>query len=216
MRERVSEVQLAGAHGPLTVALAEPAGSTQPGLLLSFGMSRGSALTEHPHSLTAHAFLDAGRGVLSFDLPCHGERVGAHGEGIAGMAAALLAGDDPFATFVADGMHVIDACLERGWNRGGPIVVCGVSRAGYCALRLAAEDRRVAAAAGLAPVTDWRALTEFAAGAGLPVVAGLALERWAPQLADRPVFLAIGNRDQRVGTASCIRFAEQLWAAAGA
>jgi alpha-beta hydrolase superfamily lysophospholipase len=176
-------------------------------------MSRASVLTEHPHNLTAELFLAAGRRVVTFDLPGHGERVSAWGEGIAGFAAALGGGFDPFAEFVADGQHVLDHCVAQQLAAGGPIVACGISRAGYCALRLAAADARIAGVAALAPVTDWRRLSEFADLSTRPAVAQLAIEHWAAELAGRPVFLAIGNADQRVGTDACVQYALRLLAA---
>jgi hypothetical protein len=124
-----------------------------------------------------------------------------------------MAGEDPFQQFVADGSAVIHACLQRGLGAPGRIVACGVSRAGYCALRLAAADRCIVGVAGLAPVIDWRALSEFTAVRHEPVVAALALEHWASELAGRGLYLAIGNRDARVGSHHTLRFVQQLYAA---
>ena len=204
----VSEL-IVGSNGrEITCSLARPDDSVlavEPALLLSFSSTRQSALAEHPYDIAARAFLAAGHYVLSFDLPQHGERIGRHGEGIDGMCRAFMAGDDPFARFVADGSAAIDACMQRGIGASGRICVCGVSRAGYCALRLAAADERIAAAAGLAPVTDWRALSEWSAVRHRPEVAALALETWAPQLGGKGISLLIGNRDDRVSTAACIR-----------
>jgi pimeloyl-ACP methyl ester carboxylesterase len=92
----------------------------------------------------------------------------------------------------------------------GKIYASGVSRGAYFALRLAAADPRIKGVAGLAPVTDWRKLREFAQVRESPDVAGLALENWAASLATKPVYLAIGNRDNRVGTIACIRLAQRL------
>jgi dienelactone hydrolase len=177
----------------------------EPALLLSLSSTRQSALEEHPYDIAAKAFLAAGHYVLSFDLPQHGERIDRHGEGIDGMCRAFLAGDDPFARVVADGVAAIDACMQRGIGVSGRVCVCGVSRAGYCALRLAAADARIAAATGLAPVTDWRELREWSAVRHRPEVAALALEHWAGQLGGKDISLLIGNRDDRVSTAACIR-----------
>ncbi|HMO59133.1 MAG TPA: hypothetical protein PKA05_18090 [Roseiflexaceae bacterium] len=209
----MQEFDVTGADGPLRCTLLEPPGDMRPGLLLTFAMTRQAALSEHPQSITALAFLAAGRRVVSFDLPCHGERIGRWGAGIDGMAAALAGGDDPFVRFVDDGMRVIDECLRRGLNAGGPVCAAGVSRAGYCVLRLAAADRRIARVAGLAPVTDWRVLHEFHTVRETAELAALTLDGYAAALAGRPVFLAIGNADARVGTACCVRFAQWLLAA---
>jgi len=104
------------------------------------------------------------------------------------MCTALLAGDDPFARFVANGKKVIDACLEKDLARPGKIFVCGGSRGGYCALRLGAADPRINGIAGLAPVTDWRVLSEFSAVTERPEVAALALHHWAADLAGRSIW----------------------------
>ena len=114
------------------------------------------------------------------------------------------------ALFVQHGKAVIDACLAMELGTGG-IAVCGTSRAAYCALRLAAADERIGAIAGLAPVTDWRRLHEFAAHRRRTDVAALALEHWADKLAGRALFMAIGNRDRRVGTDACVALANRIY-----
>ena len=210
---KITEIVIETPDGPLTCSLAAPdctpsgAPSAKPALLLTFGMTRQSALIEDPHHLPAQIFTEAGHHALSFDLPNHGERIDDFGEGIGGMCAAYIAGCDPFARFVTDGRAIIDACRRLGIPGSERVVACGVSRAAYCALRLAAADRRILGAAGLAPVTDWRALTEFASVRDRPDVAALALDHWAADLAGRAVFLAIGSADGRVGSDACARLA---------
>lgn len=195
----------------LSCALAYPAEDKRAqdsALLLSFSGTRQSTIDSPAHNMGVERFVAAGHRALSFDLPNHGENVDAFGEGIRGMCAAFLGGSDPFARFIADGKAVIDACVERGIGRAGSIFVLGVSRGGYCALRLAAVDERIGGVAGLAPVTDWRVLREFASVR--EEVTGLALEHWAEDLAGRPVYLAIGNHDHRVGTHACVGLARRL------
>jgi dienelactone hydrolase len=209
---KITEIAITTPDGPLVCSLAAPddTPAAEPALLLTFGMTRHSALTEAPHDLPARVFTDAGHYALSFDLPNHGGRIDAFGDAIGGMCAALIAGRDPFARFVSDGRAVIDACQRLGMPGSDRIVACGVSRAAYCALRLAGADRRVAAVAGLAPVTDWRALSEFAAVRDRPEIAALALDHWAVEFAGRAVFLAIGNADGRVGSDCCARLALRI------
>jgi hypothetical protein len=187
--------------------MSPPAGhlSARPMLLLYFSTDRVASLPGGRHGEPGRIFLEAGHRVASFDLPAHGERVDGRGGGIAGLAARVAAGQDPFEEFVADGRAVIDECLRRGMAEAGRIAVAGVSRGGYCALRLAAADRRITAVAALAPVTDWREVSEFAALKDSPAVAALALEGFAEELAGRRVYLAIGNHDGRVGAAACTR-----------
>ena len=203
-------VQVPG--GTLTCALAAPAEedlASMPALLVDVGGTRMSV--DKVPSATARHFVETGHRVVSFDMPNHGDLVDRHGQSIDGMCAAFLAGDDPFVRFVDNGMAAIDACSEQGIATSGRIFACGGSRAGYCALRLAAADRRIAAVSALAPVTDWRCLTEFAAVSEQPDVAALALETWAGDLAGRPLFMLIGNHDHRVGTHACARLAVRLF-----
>jgi dienelactone hydrolase len=198
----------------VTGLLAEPQEghlAPDPALLLTFASTCRETMTVSPYDEPAKVFVAAGHRALSFDLPEHGGRVTPGREaGIAGMCQALVAGQDPFKLFVSDGQAAIDACLQRGLVRPGRIFACGVSRGGYCALRLAAADPRISGVAGLAPVTDWRQLREFAQVKSRSDVIALDLENYAAKLAGRPVFLAIGNRDDRVGTESCLRFATRL------
>jgi len=161
-------------------------------------------------SPTEH-FLEAGHYVLSFDLPHHGERVREYGEGILGMGKALMAGHDPFEQFIADGKAALDSCLGKGIGTNGKIVAYGVSRAGYCYLRLAAADPRVRAVAALSPVTDWEMITEFADICSKSKMKQLRIDNWSDQLADRAIYLSVGSQDDRVGVDPCVRFAMKLF-----
>jgi hypothetical protein len=73
-------------------------------------------------------------------------------------------------------------------------------------LRVTADEPRIADCATYAPVTDWRPLEEFAALSADPLLASMALERYADRLAKRPLYLAIGDRDERVRTDLAVRF----------
>ncbi|RPI82540.1 MAG: hypothetical protein EHM42_09360, partial [Planctomycetaceae bacterium] len=154
-----------------------------PLLLLNFSTDRTTSLTAEIYAQPAKLFLANGHRVASFDLPSHGDRIDARGSGIDGMCARFIAGEDPFSRFAEDGRAVIDELIRCGAAEAGRIVVCGVSRAGYCGLRLAASDQRIAAVAALAPVTDWRQLREFAAVRDRDDVAKLALDHFAESLA---------------------------------
>jgi len=182
----------------------------RPLLLLNFSTDRNTSLKDPLYGDPARRFLEAGHRVLSFDVPAHGERIDKYGKGIDGFCAAFMDGHDPFKRFVSDGIAVIDACIQRGWTQPGRVVVCGNSRSGYCALRLAAADKRIAAVAALAPVTDWRKLREFSGIAKRPEVADLCLDNYAAELAGRPIYLALGNADRRVGTEAFASFVHAL------
>ncbi|MGH8018345.1 MAG: alpha/beta hydrolase family protein [Opitutaceae bacterium] len=194
---------------PLVVRIQSPPEgrlAAKPLLLLYFSTDRQSSLPDGRYGEPGGLFLERGHRVASFDLPAHGERVDRHGSGIEGLCARMVAGGNPFDLFVADGRAVIDECIRRGLAEEGRIVACGVSRGGYCAVRLAAAEPRISAVAALAPVTDWRSLREFSAVKDGPEVSALALSRYAESLAGRRLYVATGNHDLRVGTDACTRF----------
>lgn len=197
---------------PLTCLLAEPKElSDCPALLLNFAADRMASLKSEPYNITPSMFLAAGHRAASFNLPCHGDReIPGQPRGIAGFCAEWRRGVDVFAEFVDEGRAVIDALIERRLPEPGRIFVSGTSRGGYCALRLMAADVRIGAGAAFSPVTDWRVLREFEEFKDAPEVAALALTHFAGALAGRAVWTASGNCDARVGTDSCLRFAEAV------
>ena len=114
------------------------------------------------------------------------------------MRDALLSGRDPFVEFVEDGIACIDDCLNRKLTYKG-VSLLGTSRGAYCALRLAAADHHVDAVAAIAPVTDWRVLSEFEQVRKDDRVEKTLLSHWAPQLSTARGFVVIGNADRHKG-----------------
>lgn len=211
IRQRAFEVDRP--EGPLGCLLLEPGPdrlAPAPALLLAITATRDE-LTADVHRIPADVFLEHGHRVLAFDLPHHGDRVTPGGrEGLEGMCDELIAGGDPFARLIDDGKAVIDACVERGLADPARTVAAGVSRGGYCALRLAAEEPRLASVAALAPVTDWLLVREFAAERDRLPLTPLSLDDCVAPLADRPIYTAIGAGDDRVGTHRCAQWMAAL------
>jgi len=193
-----------------TLAMPEKSCS-QPGLLLNISATAHYALYDETQNHPTELFLDAGHYVLSFDLPHHGARVGDCGESLLGWGKALLAGEDPFEQFIADGQAALDTCLARGIGDNGKVVSYGVSRAGYCLLRLAAADNRVRAVAALSSVTDWGIPEEFTQSCPRTKTWSLRIDHWVDALADRSIYLSVGSQDDVVGTEACVRFAMKLF-----
>jgi len=178
----------------------------RPLLLLSLSADRETALTVEPYCLAVRLALAQGHRALSFDLPNHGCRIDEYGAGIQGWRNAWLAGRDRFKEFVEEAMAVIGRCIERDYAEEGRVVVYGISRGGYLALRLLAADVRIAAVSAIAPVTDWRELSEFSAERNRDDLAAVRLAHYKEALAGKPIFMVIGNADDRVSTLSCSRF----------
>lgn len=196
----------------ITLASPDAGGVTdKSGLLINISATAEHALHDETQNHPTPIFLDAGHHVVSFDLPCHGERVDEHGEGILGMGAAYVAGVDRFEQFVSDGIVTMDACQDRGIGTNGRIVSYGVSRAGYCLLRLAASDSRVRAVAGCSPVTDWGIPEEMTRSCSRTETRPLRIDNWVDRLADTAVYLSVGSQDDVVGTEACVRFATKLF-----
>ncbi|MBL9199645.1 MAG: prolyl oligopeptidase family serine peptidase [Opitutaceae bacterium] len=204
--------------GEVRFGIQERAGGAVPEawLVIQFATSREETLAGGRNGAPAARVVELGHRAVSFDLPAHGARIDARGAGITGLRNLILAGVDPFQSVIIDGRAVIDECLRRGWAAPGRIAVCGVSRGGYFAARLAAADERVAAVALLAPVTDWRELREFAPDRERAELPPLVLGNFAARLAGRRLYVAIGDADERVNTEACVRFVAALTAAARA
>ncbi len=180
--------------------------AAKPLLLLNLSTSREVSLTVHPYLLAANLFLKQGHRVLSFDLPNQGTRADKYGEGLVGWRNAFVDGKDPFTMFVKEASAVISWSIEAGLADPGRIVIYGISRSGYLALRLLAVDTRVAAVAAIAPVTDWGVLAEFAADRKREYLPKLNLSLYVEQLTGKPIFLVINNSDDRVSALTCSRF----------
>lgn len=211
--ELISEHVIQSCGESLKYVLRRPGGPrihAAPQLLITVGADWRTHLLTEPYRTTADGFLANGHYALSFDIPCHGERIEPYGEGISGFCNALRSGDDPFERFVRDAMAVIDDCIRSGFATPGKIAVCGASRGAYLAFRLLVADSRVTRAAGFAPVTDWRYLSEFEAIKDTEAVEALKLHRYIESLAGKPLFFAIGNRDVRVSTLSCCKLYTEL------
>lgn len=189
------------------------AGQRQP-LLFIFQGSIDTALTEPLYTEVGQIL--APDGVLSvvLEAPAHGaDAVLGEPTELNGWAQRVAAGKPLLASFLSQASSVIDDFIARGWADPQRIAACGTSRGGFLAFHFAAHDRRVRAAAGIAPVTDLAALREFSSLNPPPDASGLALAKLAPQLAGRPIWLCIGNDDSRVDTEQAIAFARAVVAA---
>ncbi len=202
------------ADGDRGVALLLPDGRPARGMLVTLAGSRADALTAWPHRIAADHALAEGLAVMSLDLPCHGDWCDGGAGGIDGLAQHVAQGDDPFAAWSDWALARIGRAREM--LPPGPLVLCGVSRGAYAALRLTLREPSIDAVAALAPVIDWRVLREFEAIREQPAAAALDLVPQAAALAGRAVFLAIGAADRRVGTERCLAFAAALWQAEAA
>jgi dienelactone hydrolase len=176
--------------------------------------------TDHATALQSADYNQVGRelsrhGVLSVsvDLPCHGaDRREGEPEGLAGWRARIDAGQDPIGEFCRDAGAALDQLIEMGYSDSRRIMACGTSRGGFAALHFAAGEERVGSVAAFAPVTDLLILREFDKSPADGPAARLSVVRHAAKLGSRPVWIVIGNHDERVGTDSAVGLARALTA----
>lgn len=146
--------------------------------------------------------------VVSIDLPCHGTQTSeSQPTGLSGWGHRVGNGEDIVAESNVRLSQVLDHLIRTGLTDPSRVAAAGTSRGGFLALHFAAHDPRVKAAAGFAPVTDLAALSEFRGKQKHPLVRTLSLKNQAGKLAGRPVWIIIGDVDERVGTHHAI----DLW-----
>jgi dienelactone hydrolase len=148
---------------------------------------------------------------IVIEPPCHGEdRQRDEPEGLAGWRYRLDHGGVVVQAFHAKARAVLAHVISQGRADPARIAICGTSRGGFLAFHFAAVEPRIKAVAAISPLTDLLALREFSGTAPNSAAAKLALRHIAPQLIGRPVWLSIGNNDQRVDTDRAIAFTRAI------
>ena len=153
--------------------------------------------------------------LVALDMPAHGadHRPG-EAKTLAGWRQRLAAGEDIVADLMPKVSSVLDFLVARGIVDPARIGVCGSSRGGFMALHYAAFDSRVKWAVVFAPVTNLLTLDEFHGMAGDARTRSLALVEIAPRLTRNPIWMSIGNNDDRVGTDFAIGLSRRIVEAA--
>ena len=191
--------------------LGEKPAAPAPTVVILGGDARCN-LTE-PHMIESGALLREEHGFLcvSVDSPCEGDnRRPDEPACLPGWRARVDKGEDLVADFNRRVRSVLDHLVAARCTDPLGVAFVGVSRGGFLALHYAAADPRVRCVAAIAPVTDLRTLKEFAGLENDALTESLALIHRADHLAGRPVWLTIGDRDDRVGTDHTIALARRL------
>jgi dienelactone hydrolase len=210
----VSVPRLRRTPGGTALALLPPHDGGPAATAILFGSPPTDALVAEPYGRLARLLYGRGWNVASLNLPAHGsDRREGEPDGLEGWAARAARGEDFVAEASGHVEDVVEHLVGAGMADPTRLAMAGTSRAGFLAFHAAAGDSRIRAVAAFSPVVDLRTLTEFAGQEANPLVARLALVRVADALAGRPVWIIIGNADQRVGTDKVVAFAEALTAA---
>ena len=184
-------------------------------VLINLGNSIEGILGSEYFRQSGNALAELGYLSVSIDLPGHGkQRREDEPEGLKAWRVRLERGEN----FVAENngrlSDVVDHLIASGMADPKRIAICGTSRGGFLALHFAAHDRRVKTVAAFAPVTDLMVLKEFQGAENVTLVGELTAIRLAERLADRSVWIIIGDRDERVGTDESIAVARAITAEA--
>jgi dienelactone hydrolase len=151
---------------------------------------------------------------VTVDLPCHGrDHRPSEPENLSGWAHRVSAGQDLAGPFVERCADVLDYLVEHGYTDRNRVAACGTSRGGFCALHFAAGDRRIRTVVCVSPVTNLLALREFI-GVDKVQVQRFNVDALAEKLANKSIWISIGDDDQRVSTADCIATVAKLKSAA--
>jgi dienelactone hydrolase len=173
------------------------------------------ALAEPLYTATARLLVRQGYVAVVLDAPAHSEDARA-GEGaeLAAWCRRLDAGEDLLGALQERVGRLLDWLVREGHADPRRLAVAGTSRGGFLAFHVAAADPRFRCAGAISPVTDLRRLREFDASVRPERAAELAIDRLVTRLAGRPVWISIGNQDERVGTDSVIACSRRLVEAA--
>jgi pimeloyl-ACP methyl ester carboxylesterase len=198
---------------PFALLPAQPGGPAPTLLLLA--LAAADTLVTEPYCLVGRLLYARGWNVLSLDLPCHGaDRRPGEPPQLEGWAERVRSGEDIAVGFQTRVNEVVGHLVTMGLADSAQMAVAGTSRGGFMALQAAAGNASFRAVTAFAPVTDLLVLREFAGQEQNPLTRRLALVNAVSVLADRAVWITIGNADARVGTGHAERFARAVGHAA--
>lgn len=182
--------------------------------LFVFAWDISSSLTSDDYVKCGQLLSKEGYLCVSLDVPCHGaDQRPDEPNGLTGWRARLDKNENFVATFTSKASDVLDYLIKEGYTDPKRVAVAGTSRGGFCALHFGAADTRVNAVIAFAPVTDLPVVTEFKGLEKHALTQSLAASTLAEKLAGRPIWICIGNNDQRVGTKNCFDFSQAVAAA---
>lgn len=209
--EKHYEIKINGSKNHFVVRIPENK-SKRPALLIAIAADWKTVFNNAAYNTIPNIFLAAGHNVASFDLPNHGALVDSYGEGLEGWANAISDGINIFEKIRKTGSKIIDIAIKENLVWKETVVITGVSRGGFSAMHIMAYDTRVYAAAVHAPVTDLRALREFDGLKENKLLLSANAENLVSMLADRFLFISIGEKDPRVDEKACFEFYARLYA----
>lgn len=170
--------------------------------LFYFALSGQESLHQDPYNQPASFLADAAMRIFSFNLPAHnfGDNPA---KAMEMWAKEIAQGHNFIAEFVRTSIDNIHYLIAQKIVDPEKIAVSGLSRGGFIAAHIAAEEPKVRYLLGYAPLTSLKVLTEFKPIENSPLVEKLSLAHIADKLIHKHTRFYIGNRDIRVGSDTC-------------
>lgn len=198
---------------PLTIYHQGPEDGRPRPSLFYFALSGQDSLTLDPFNYPITLLSNLPIHVFSFTLPRH-EKSSEYRHAIAFWAKEIERGNDIISSFVKNVCQNIDFLIEKGLVDPHRMATAGLSRGGFIATHLAAQDKRIKTILGYAPMTDLFALEELSFLKENHLAQSLCLKSLIHKLLDKKLYFLIGNRDHKVGTSHCFDFIKDLAEAA--
>lgn len=202
------------AGGVSFVMRGDPGPRPKP-VIVCLAQSGAETLQTEPYAASGRELVRNGWLAVSLDIPGHGgEHRQGEPPGIEAWRVRIQKGQ-PFVDELARRVSaVLDHLILEKAIDPARIAIEGTSRGGFLAAHVAAREPRFKAVVMYAPVTNLELVTEFQPVKDHPGQKALALSHYAEKLADRRIWLVIGNSDGRVGTDSAIQFTREMVRAA--
>ena len=171
----------------------------------------GSLLTEVLTSEHCCILLTAGYVCVALDAPGHGlDRATSEPPELRSWRHRLAAGRNFVSAVNTKLSSILDYLVAERIADPALVMAVGGSRGGFLVFHFAGSDPRVRGVAGLAPVTELRALDDFRGMHDHKLTASLSPICHAARLVGRHVLVIIGDRDNRVGTDHATALARQI------
>lgn len=208
--DEVRSQTLVTAEGVAFSILGEKPSKPAPTLFV-FALDAERTLNTAGYRQAANHLSKQGYLCVSVDLPCHGaqRRQGEPAE-LQGWRHRIDQGENVMEEFTQRASQVLDHLVREEYTDPNRVAACGTSRGGFSACHFAIADPRVKCVAAYIPVVDLADLREFKGPESAPQVESLSLIGRASALRGRGVWIAIGDRDERVNTDRSIEFARAL------
>lgn len=170
-----------------------------------FALAGDESLALDPFNQPAILLAEEKIRVFSFTLPFHGPHFDKR-HAMMSWAQQIGADCDIIDNFVKECLECINFLIEQDYVDASHMASAGLSRGGFIATHLAAQDLRIKTVLGYAPLTNLTALEEFKECENHPLVKKLSLIQLVDKLMHKKIRFYIGNRDTRVSTDECFAF----------